>query len=383
MAAQSWRSCMHRPQRQLRRRPSSVDAGLLDVAGDRRPAAGEPGEQRQQLRVQPLGEQAGLTSTQAGDVVRAHLGQPDGQRAAHRQARRRRPGRSRPRSSSKASLDLGVPVRPVGAALQSCQRVPWPGSSGQRTVKPAAARCSPQGRMLIGVPVNPWHQQDAGARRRAARRGRRTARRRACTSAGAVGPDTGVLLGGRRRAGGRGIGEASQVERPIVIRPLGLPSLAVHEGGVLFYWFLKFVALGPVLHARLPAATSRAPSTCPTTVRRSWRATTCPPPTRSSCRCRSSGGSPSWPRPSTSPARASRAASSGRSSPAPGRCRSTGPAPRPPRPRSRPGCASCARASCSASTPRAPARPTAGSTAARPASPGWRWRPARRSSRSR
>src|SRR4030095_4518998 len=28
-----------------------------------------------------------------------------------------------------------------------------------------------------------------------------------------------------------------------------LPSLAAHEGGVLFYWFLKFVALGPAVHA--------------------------------------------------------------------------------------------------------------------------------------
>src|SRR3712207_1068576 len=26
-----------------------------------------------------------------------------------------------------------------------------------------------------------------------------------------------------------------------------VPSLAVHEGGVLFYWFLKFVAVGPAV----------------------------------------------------------------------------------------------------------------------------------------
>src|SRR5215213_9774595 len=30
---------------------------------------------------------------------------------------------------------------------------------------------------------------------------------------------------------------------------LRLLSLAVHEGGVLFYWFLKFVAIGPAVHA--------------------------------------------------------------------------------------------------------------------------------------
>ena len=43
-----------------------------------------------------------------------------------------------------------------------------------------------------------------------------------------------------------------------------------------------------------------------------------------------------------------------------------------------PACASSTGASSSGSTPRAPARPTAGSTAARPASRGWRWRPASR-----
>ena len=44
----------------------------------------------------------------------------------------------------------------------------------------------------------------------------------------------------------------------------------------------------------------------------------------------------------------------------------------------RPRSGSSPRATCSASTPRAPARTTASSTAARPASPGSRWRPASR-----
>jgi hypothetical protein len=39
----------------------------------------------------------------------------------------------------------------------SRQSVPWPGSRGQRTVIPSPARCSPHGRRLCGVPVNPWH----------------------------------------------------------------------------------------------------------------------------------------------------------------------------------------------------------------------------------
>ena len=40
-----------------------------------------------------------------------------------------------------------------------------------------------------------------------------------------------------------------------------------------------------------------------------------------------------------------------------------------------PACACSPPATCSGSTPRAPGRPTAGCTAARPASRGWRWRP--------
>ena len=39
-----------------------------------------------------------------------------------------------------------------------------------------------------------------------------------------------------------------------------------------------------------------------------------------------------------------------------------------------PGCECCAGASCSGSTPRAPARPTVGCTGVRPGWPGWRWR---------
>ena len=38
----------------------------------------------------------------------------------------------------------------------SCQEVPWPGSRGNSTVSPAAARCSAHARMDLGDPVNPW-----------------------------------------------------------------------------------------------------------------------------------------------------------------------------------------------------------------------------------
>ena len=46
------------------------------------------------------------------------------------------------------------------------------------------------------------------------------------------------------------------------------------------------------------------------------------------------------------------------------------------RPRWTPGSGCCARASCWASTRRAPGRRTGGCTRARPVWPGWRWRPA-------
>ena len=48
-------------------------------------------------------------------------------------------------------------------------------------------------------------------------------------------------------------------------RPASLPSLAVPEGGVLFYWFLKWIALGPSLQARLPPAGAGRRRTSPPT----------------------------------------------------------------------------------------------------------------------
>jgi hypothetical protein len=40
--------------------------------------------------------------------------------------------------------------------FMSCQRVPCPGRRGALTVRPAAARCSAQGRIDCVVPVKPW-----------------------------------------------------------------------------------------------------------------------------------------------------------------------------------------------------------------------------------
>jgi hypothetical protein len=38
----------------------------------------------------------------------------------------------------------------------SCQVVPWPGSSGILTAKPASAKDWAHERRLCGLPVNPW-----------------------------------------------------------------------------------------------------------------------------------------------------------------------------------------------------------------------------------
>ncbi len=41
----------------------------------------------------------------------------------------------------------------------SCQVVPWPGSRGRETLRPAAARWSAHGRSDAGLPVNPWQSR--------------------------------------------------------------------------------------------------------------------------------------------------------------------------------------------------------------------------------
>ena len=185
--------------------------------------------------------------------------------------------------------------------LQSCQRVPWPGSSGQRTAKPAAARCSPQGRMLIGVPVKPCTSRTPVRPSGPSPPGKANGSAPGITSSGAVGPGTGVLLGVRRRCRPAERVSDSSLGRPIVIRP----------PGSLVWQFTREACCSTGSSSSSRSARWSTPSsvrapkarrTCRRRVRRSWRATTCPPPTGSSCRCRSSDGSPSSPRPSTSPA---------------------------------------------------------------------------------
>src|SRR3954451_13576051 len=145
------------------------------------------------------------------------------------------------RSTSAASSSKAAPTAAVQSSsvtrLQSCQRVPWPGSSGQCTAKPAAARCSPQGRMLIGVPVNPWTSSTPVRQSGPSPPGKANGSAPGSTAAGRS--DWGT---GRPPRGGDGESPGGHCCSSC----LGLPSLAVHEGGVLFYWFLKFVAVGPV-----------------------------------------------------------------------------------------------------------------------------------------
>src|SRR3712207_3763541 len=127
--------------------------------------------------------------------------------------------------------------------LQSCQRVPCPGRSGQRTAKPSAARCSPHGRMLIGVPVNPC-TSSTPVRPAEPSPGKANGSAPGIGAASGARSDNADLPGFRRLDGGTwGTPQRTADCRSVA----GLPSLAVHEGGVLFYWFLKFVAIGPVV----------------------------------------------------------------------------------------------------------------------------------------
>ena len=333
------RSCIIAAGRQLRV-GELVDAGLLDVVGDRRPGRHDRASTGSSFASLRSVSSAGLTSTRPATSSGRVLGQPQGQRAAHRQAGDEDRGRTRPRSVVEGRARPRRTSRPSGcwccSPASGCR---GPGSRGQRDGEALGRRgARPTAACSCGVPVKPWHEQHAGAavagRRR---RRRRTARRRACTSARAVGPARGSSRGVRRAvpAGAAYVAwsHAAAADCASAARSL---VWQLHEGGVLFYWFLKWVALGPLLQLVFrPARRGRRerprrgpgdPGEQPPVVRRLAL--------HAARRCR--GGSPSWPRPSTSPARASRAGSRRSSSPAPARCRSTGPAPRPPRARCRP-----------------------------------------------
>ena len=146
---------------------------------------------------------------------------------------------------------------PARGRFRSCQRVPWPGSSGQRTVKPAAARCSAHGRMLCGVPVKPWHEQHADV-------------------AAVVGERLGSGQHGRLAIRGPPRGHAGAAAR-IVARQPGVADSAVEcgrhrvsasgvagrEGGRGVLLGPQDVVLGPLAQAAVPARGSRAWRTSP------------------------------------------------------------------------------------------------------------------------
>ena len=89
----------------------------------------------------------------AGELLAAVGGEAQAQRAAHGQADRD-DGVVLGRELVEGPLDGRHPVRP-GDLVQSCQRVPWPGSSGISTAYPRAARSSAHGRIEAGLPVKP------------------------------------------------------------------------------------------------------------------------------------------------------------------------------------------------------------------------------------
>jgi 1-acyl-sn-glycerol-3-phosphate acyltransferase len=130
----------------------------------------------------------------------------------------------------------------------------------------------------------------------------------------------------------------------------------------LFYWFLKFIAIGPVVHA---------------VFRPRAEGTEHVPEAGAAILASNHLSAADWihmplslKRRVTFLAKAEYFTGKGIKGALQRAFPSTGRAPRPPRTRSRRVCASCARASCSASTRRARGRRTPGSTAARPASRG-------------
>src|SRR3954453_8229935 len=100
--------------------------------------------------------------------------------------------------------------------------------------------------MLIGFPVNPWISRTPVRPSGPSPPGKANGSAPGRTSVGAVGPDNGGPprwpASCRSACIGFGASDSSQL-RTDCDSALGLPSLAVHEGGVLFYWFLKFVAI--------------------------------------------------------------------------------------------------------------------------------------------
>ena len=223
-----------------------------------------------------------MTSDQPGDRVAVHLGQPERQRAAHRQphhedlvaaARAARRRRARPRRTS----------RPSGSGSSPASVVPWPGSRGSATVSPAAARCSAHGRSDCGVPVKPWQSR---------------------TPTGPPSWSNGSAPGSTRhgRASSHEHGGGSPRSRrghPLVFARRRTPAGRAPrrpEGGAPG---VLLVAQADRPRARSCGCSSgrrSGPRERPgARARRSSPATTCRSPTRSSCRWWCPGGSPSWP----------------------------------------------------------------------------------------
>ena len=291
---------------------------------------------------------------QPADRGTAQLGDPQRQAAAHRQAHHedlvglaaqllegpRRPPRTSPPSGSGSSPARSCRARAAAAA---------------DTVSPAAARYSAHGRSDCGLPVNPWHSSTPDRPAVMAERLRtwhhrhrlRPSSRRCRANVDRAKLRPGQVLGidlastraniwacstgwsrpcstrpaggvpalgrGHRERAARGAGHPGE-QPPVVLRPLLRAAAAAAQG--------RLPGQGRVLHRpRLKGLVSKAFFS-------------------------GVGADPGGPvrRRGQRAGAAHRAAGAGR------------------------------RATCSASTPRAPGPPTAGCTAARPAWPGWRWR---------
>ena len=95
-----------------------------------------------------------IDQDQPGDGSAVLLGQPKAQRTTHRQSREEHllaSGAAAPRRPRPRRMYQSVHL----VWLSSCQVVPWPGSRGTKTWKPAASRCRAHPIMAFVEPVKP------------------------------------------------------------------------------------------------------------------------------------------------------------------------------------------------------------------------------------
>src|SRR6476620_8329629 len=144
------------------------------------------------------------------------------------------------RARSRSSARSASAYQSVQATrLRSCQLVAWPGSSGTSTAYPRSARNRAQGVIEAGEPLNPCSSSTPSGR--------------PPVSSGRASAENGAASGGivMRRIlhqtgrAVRGCPVARRTRLRTTVDRAGTDGLG--EGATVFYWFLKWIAIGPVL----------------------------------------------------------------------------------------------------------------------------------------